>query len=126
MTEAEWLACTYVDYSTLHCCGNRLTQRKLRLLLCYAVRHIWRLVTDERLRSAVEVAERFADGLANPDELSIANAAAATASGICYGLIRETHGPLTPEQEAAAPAFFTTREQFALDTLGRNRSPAFL
>ncbi len=70
MTEQEWLTSTdpqamlaYLDED-----GNdsrrdkRLNlDRKLRLWACACCRSVWHLLTDERSRRAVEVAERYAD-----------------------------------------------------------------
>jgi hypothetical protein len=74
MTEAEWLACTdptrileFLGGRFLH--GNTSErQRNLRLFNCACCRRIWHLLTDERSRKAVEIAERYADGLASDDE----------------------------------------------------------
>jgi hypothetical protein len=50
--------------------------RKLRLFACSCVRHVWPILDDERSRKAVEAAERYADGLADREELEAANHAA--------------------------------------------------
>jgi len=50
--------------------------KNLRLFACWCVRQIWHLLTDERSRNAVVVAEKYANGLATDDELAAARAAA--------------------------------------------------
>ncbi len=81
MTESDWLACTDATWmlnvlsgQELHQDGHittkkvkglpvcRPTRRKSMLIHCACCRHVWTLLTDERSRKAVLVAEEFADG----------------------------------------------------------------
>lgn len=57
-----------------------LDDRTLRLFACKCVREVWHLLTDERSRNAVEVAERYAKGQSTDDELKSARAAAVAAA----------------------------------------------
>lgn len=71
MTEAEWLTCDTPTLLLAHVRGT-LSQRKDRLLaaaLCSVIRDF---ILDERLRRAIEVAEKFADAEASTDELAAA------------------------------------------------------
>jgi hypothetical protein len=63
-----WLAC------------RTLPDNILRKFACRCVREIWHLLTDERSRNAIEVAERHADGLASDEELAAARDAARDAA----------------------------------------------
>ena len=72
MTEAEWLACDRPGPLLLHVGDKRADPRRSRLLNCACARRVWHLLTDPRSRLAVEVAERFADGLATAEELEAA------------------------------------------------------
>jgi hypothetical protein len=67
MTEAEWikmwLADEDFDFLFNFLDGKvKPSERKLRLFACNCSRCIWRLITDESTRRAVETAEQFADG----------------------------------------------------------------
>jgi hypothetical protein len=75
MTEAEWLASTNPDVM-LDFLEKGASERKLRLHGCACCRRMAHLFTDERSRAALEVAERFADGLASREELTAAHESA--------------------------------------------------
>src|SRR4051794_14752945 len=79
MTEEEWLTCT--DPSIMEAfLQTRTSQRKARLFFCACCRHIWDLITDERLREGVVTAEAFADGEASPADLEMAHESAGGAA----------------------------------------------
>lgn len=61
MTETEWHECISPEPMLAHL-GRRAAPRKRRLFACACVRRIWSLLGQDRLRLAVKVAERFADG----------------------------------------------------------------
>jgi hypothetical protein len=57
-----------------------LSEKDARLFACWCVRRVWHLLTDERSKTAIEVAERFANGQASSEELSAARDAARAAA----------------------------------------------
>jgi hypothetical protein len=67
MTEAEWLDNANAERMLAYL-GRRASLRKKRLLACACVRRLWSLL-DERLRLAVRVAERCADGRLSAEHL---------------------------------------------------------
>jgi hypothetical protein len=80
LTEAEWLACTEPRPMVMFLQG-RASDRKLRLHMTAICRRNWRIrpmdeewLWADRCRLAVEIAERYADGLATADELRAARA----------------------------------------------------
>lgn len=73
MTKTDWNSCTdphaMLDWLRQQ---GKLSDRKARLFCCGAVRQVWHLLTAPRLRGAVEIAERYADGLCTGKELQSA------------------------------------------------------
>lgn len=83
MTEAEWLR--YADPAPmLAFLKVGAGARKLRLFAVACARQVWDLLTDVRGRRAVEVAERFADGLLSSDDLAWAREGALQAANNAF------------------------------------------
>jgi hypothetical protein len=83
MTEAEWLAETDDPYRMLNYLGRRVSSRKARLLACACFRR-----RKPKLRKweqqTVEVAERYADGQASPEEMQQAQDDSVGKSGVVW------------------------------------------
>jgi hypothetical protein len=63
MTEAEWLACEDPELLVIYIVNleGRVPSRKMRLFACACCRRLWRKIPDRPCKTAVEVAEHFAD-----------------------------------------------------------------
>ncbi|MHC5537139.1 hypothetical protein ACYOEI_02755 [Singulisphaera rosea] len=81
MTSRQWCRCEDVA-TMIQAMKGVAGDRKGRLYLCGGCRAIGHLWFDELSLRAVEVAERFADGLATPEELHMANY---SAEGTAFG-----------------------------------------
>jgi hypothetical protein len=79
MDYEQWRFCTD-PRPLLEFLHGMASDRKLRLFACACLRRIWGLLADARSRTAVEVNERYADGLAGFEELRVAQAAALRAT----------------------------------------------
>ncbi len=87
LTEAEWLSSTIprAMLMTLEDRANtREIDRKLRLFACACARRVWHLLEDERSVKAIEVAEEYADGMVDPEELDAAGYEAQYAASELY------------------------------------------
>jgi hypothetical protein len=84
MTEAEWLACTdpmpMREYIRLN---HMASERKLRLFALACSCRFLHLLSDERSRQALTVANRFAEGQATHQERAKVSAAAWEAANKC-------------------------------------------
>ena len=115
MTEFEWLA---------HGDPRRLLEilrdvnpsdRKMRLFICACCRAFLAPTADERLREAIDVGERYADGLADKAERDAALAAADQASRAVGGGILWMGAAVAANVPAAAAAAMTAALDEAAD-----------
>jgi hypothetical protein len=67
MTEQDWLTTTN-PYDLTHYKACR-SNRKRRLFSCAVARHVLFLISDGRYQQTVELAERYADGVATEEEM---------------------------------------------------------
>lgn len=127
-TEAKWLSSDDVEgmLDWLRRSAPTMSEhagRKLRLFDCACCRRIWSILTDKRSRKAVEIAEKFADGMASEVELAAARQDAKDAASAIQG----QHGSYAAEGCAtwaavyAAPsasAAYNTRAAIHFSTSG--------
>src|SRR4051812_34635061 len=77
-TESDWQTCTDPDV-LLRYVRDRTSARKLRLFACACCHRLDHLLVDDRSRQALDISERYADGIATEDELRRAQRALKTA-----------------------------------------------
>jgi len=109
MTEAEWLAYTHPG-PMLEFLKGKASNRKLRLFAVGCCRRIWHLLVDEKSQMAVEVSERFADGIATSEQMSVAHAEAEAvctrATEQCDAVVLSSGLLFTEENEGEIPYLF--------------------
>jgi hypothetical protein len=102
VTEADWDGCpepgVMVEFLRTR---GKLSERKARLFAVACCRRVWHLLSPP-VRKGIEVAERFADGLATKSELSRAGRDCGVATGARAGRVAE-----------AAARFATKRVSYA-------------
>jgi hypothetical protein len=101
MNESEWLACEDPGPMLKHW-EAKASSRKSRLLACAFCRQRWDFLRDDASRSAVEIAERYADKLATKRALIAARKAARAvvmAIDEPYWELRAAHAALNAVEE---------------------------
>ncbi len=83
VTETEWLGCTDPQ-KMLEFLRGKASERKLRLFAVACCLRISHLLRDERSQEAVEVGERYAEGLVTDDALDEARENSSDASGLAH------------------------------------------
>jgi hypothetical protein len=68
MTEQAWLTCTDPQ-AMLKFLRGKVADRKLRLFAVACCRRIWSLLVEEWSRQAVEMADKYADGMCSGEQL---------------------------------------------------------
>jgi hypothetical protein len=76
MNESQWLSCSEPEPMLNLLLDTGVSDRKLRLFMAACCRRVWQLLLDPVCREAVEVAEQYADGAADPLRLDDAQSKA--------------------------------------------------
>jgi hypothetical protein len=111
MTEAEWSKCRELE-PMLESLIGRASKRKCLLFQVGCCRRIWHLLTDDRSRRAVEVAEEYADGHATAGQLRTAGNKAENVNWAAwerFNAAKKDKRPLLREALAARAAMAVTR-----------------
>jgi hypothetical protein len=71
MDQQQWQTTTDLDamLQFLRLEQDKETKRQMRLFACACVRRVWPLLFDPTMLAVVEVAEKYAEGRASPDDL---------------------------------------------------------
>jgi hypothetical protein len=96
--EKDWLECSR-PHDLLYFLNENASDRKLRLFGCACVRRFWHKLKEQSPdRKGVEIAERFADGLADLSEIQRINK---KLGEMCWG--RNRAGECVQEQSGNSP-----------------------
>jgi hypothetical protein len=114
MTDEELWRLSGVPQVLLDLAREHTTQRKLRLVACAYARNAWDLLTDERSRNAVQVAESFADSNCNLGHLNFAQDDAALVAS--HSLKRDPNSLGTRAERLAVAA--TNEDAYAAVFMG--------
>lgn len=142
MTDVKWLACADPT-EMLEILYDKVSDRKLKLFAVACCRRVGHLLVDSRSRAALEVAERFADGLSSEQELYQAHITALAAieeltaqreitAAVAANLACESHpsaGTADMSAKDAARAISENYESFPLNVrfrLERKRQTVLL
>lgn len=112
------------DRLLIVCRGELIDAKKLRLFAVWCARRVEHLMTDERSKAALVVAEKFAHGEATEEELAAAREAAQealgadawTAAGAAWAATVAVSGDAS--REAAAAAAWAATVDSAWDAVG--------
>jgi hypothetical protein len=108
MTEQQWRTSTD-SLEMLKNLPSTVSLRKRLLFGAACCRRLWQLLPDERSQRAVEVTERYADGLASAEELQTARANAEAARERWLEHYRQTRAESEFERAAMAAMFLASK-----------------